>query len=303
MKTSLLIFLMGLSPTLLHAQSESPDSTKIRVDTELLKKIFKLIDDPKAPGNKELTRANNHSKTTDVGFECSYYCFHLWGSSTTISVFQYRAKTMYYAIQSEKDKDSLFRHILTKEPSIKRRLARMNGYDKSDSLYSLNTVLYDEYKHNVANTLNVPLVTYPKKVDTSKTALMRIYSKHYHTLLDPFTRYPFGSNCGGVGGGEGAEAPGERAILYFAGYLKDTPTVKSIITGYNPEGRIYAIFQLLLMARNNEYHLTTEDKALINKVLDLDIIIHACEGCIGQYVKGRDAVKLLRGASLLQLLQ
>ena len=94
-------------------------------------------------------------------------------------------------------------------------------------------------------------------------------------LVSPFYTYEYGSNCGEAG----VDPTGRKAINYFVSN-NDTATLRKIIKGYNPEGRLYAIEALLSLVSNGKTVLTNEDKKIINSVLSLKIQLSTCSGCM-----------------------
>lgn len=124
---------------------------------------------------------------------------------------------------------------------------------------------YSIFKKSIAdklgNFLNIPINASLKN--------------EYKALISPFEWYRFGTRCGYAG----IEPKGRKAIEIIK--KKNPKLLKNIIRGYSVEGRVYGVEAMLELASKNIITLTDNDILTIKKVLNLDILVDICEGCIG----------------------
>jgi hypothetical protein len=98
-------------------------------------------------------------------------------------------------------------------------------------------------------------------------------SDYCEMLTEPHHSYSLGSACGYAG-----ERPeGHIAIKHlFAEFRFDL--IRSVLRGANPEGRVYAAL-ILFQAEQIGIPLLDEDRAAIDRIKQLPILVHTCGGC------------------------
>ncbi len=103
----------------------------------------------------------------------------------------------------------------------------------------------------------------------------------YEYLMSPFENSTVGFSGCGYGG---VDPQGLTAIkrLVASGRVD---LVENVLRGYNPGGRVYAAWQLLKLNRSD-----SGIAAIANKVLDLDLELETCSGCVVSYRKARDVL-------------
>jgi len=95
----------------------------------------------------------------------------------------------------------------------------------------------------------------------------------YALLMDPLTRYDYGSYCYFAG----IPPEGRQAITHLLNY-QATSLIRAVLRSANPEARVYAV-ETLLSLEQQGISLSEADKAAIQKIVDLGIPISVCDGC------------------------
>ena len=201
--------------------------------------------------------------------------------SNWISICTFKGEIFYCKVSITSDdvekmellgqKDSIIFKLLSEnwnKKSFKQNSSLFESFDyefKDESLYSK---FMDSVKIELGGlSLNTP-------IDSS-------LKKYYDILVSPFEKYDFGYACYFAG----TPPIGRTAIEKIK---ENNPRlIRNIIKGYSPEGRIYGIEALLELAAKGEMKLTSQDIIVIKKVLNLNIPINRCKGCMGFSILAR----------------
>jgi hypothetical protein len=115
-----------------------------------------------------------------------------------------------------------------------------------------------------------------KELDLTKIDSIEDPKYYLHILIDQMDSMNityFGDNCS-----IGYPPKGRDAINYFIRQM-DYQTIRKILKGSNPEGRVYALEALMTAAKNKIIKLTDEDKALMKEILFRKTLINTCSAC------------------------
>jgi len=95
--------------------------------------------------------------------------------------------------------------------------------------------------------------------------------------MNPLESYDYGHICY-----YGASKPkGKKAVEKIVN-AKRFDMLLNIIRGYNPEGRAYGVEALMIAYSKDASILNQEDKDAIKKIINSNIWINTCAGCLGQ---------------------
>ncbi len=209
--------------------------------------------------------------STDLGFGGKrFHCRISQPLEIYVSVVSFDGQLMEYAINPKIN--GKFDYVITDDSLYSNSILTADNFKSKKSFLHVNKLEEKKYRKKVADDLGAPFN--PIRIDTARLA--------YQVLYDPINEYDYGTSCY-----DGAEPLGRVAAHYFS-RKKDVTEIRSLISGCNPEGRIYAIELLLTKANDGDVILTSNDKMLIKKVIGLDLTIHTCTGCIGQRKKGNE---------------
>lgn len=252
---------------------------------ELLKKLVSLLSDTSLLNDKDKfinECAGYPVKQRDLGLGNGIAHFRMAVSfSILVSVVTYDNKVVQYVIDYSDDRNNVFDYIIAKDSLLKNKIAKLGEIKKKKSFSYRNNAIYKQMKEHVASQIGAITVDPELQTNASPEFLA-----NYRLLLNPIHIYRFGYSCGIMGN----EPEGRKAIDYLSGH-NEYAAIRSLIRGYNAEGRIYTIQALLVAVSEGETTLTQEDKVLINKVLNLNVLIETCDGCFGKSVKGVNAIE------------
>ena len=97
---------------------------------------------------------------------------------------------------------------------------------------------------------------------------------NFNLLTSPINNLVYGTNCG-IGN---QTLEGRLAINYFI-TKNDSESIRKILKGYNPAGRIYAIDALIGLVKNHKIVFSSDDTVVIKNIIDLNDPISTCSGC------------------------
>ncbi|WP_353778075.1 hypothetical protein [Winogradskyella sp. 3972H.M.0a.05] len=117
----------------------------------------------------------------------------------------------------------------------------------------------------------------------------------YQILTDSKIKYDFGDACY-----YGGTPPEGRIAIESLIYRKEYQTIKSVLDGNNKEGKIYAIEALLTLNLKGKLLLNQADKEKIKSIIEEDILINRCQGCLVSTIKSIDLFNERRFKILLK---
>jgi hypothetical protein len=287
----LLLFVVGLAASF-QSYAQPADNETLRAEHEMLSKIVNTLSDRQLLNNKSqflksLTYQDQNE--IDKGFGCTSFNFRL--DNFEFTVLAYGTDVMQYVVnfQSRPDKkhSDLVNYIISRDTMLKNKVAVLGQIKKETSFSYINDTLFARFKKRVSDSLGI----INSEMQANENAQ---YKTSYQTLIYPVYDYAFGWLCG-----YGQENPAGRSAIEHFSLLKDFSTIRSVMRGYNPEGRIYAVEALLSAADNASLTLTRDDIVTMKKVLSLNLKIATCNGCSYNTKKGREALS----SHLLELIR
>ena len=105
----------------------------------------------------------------------------------------------------------------------------------------------------------------------------------FRILTDSTIQYDFGYACY-VGG---MPPEGRQAIDNLI-EKEDYETIKLVLNGLNNEGKVYAIEALLILNSEKKIELTETEKYKIATIIENDLLIDRCQGCLVSSIKTID---------------
>jgi hypothetical protein len=254
-------------PFFASAQNEIPPEW-IEMDVSIFKHFFDNF--PLHPETSEndlmikLIRFKNVSHDS-IGFDGILDWWALPGGTISINsnIVSYHGKVAMVETIIYQDYVKRLNHVFEKDKVIEEKFFKyfklqVNPNYFNDSLYiylSINDSIFQNYKIHVAEYLGKQ-----KNVDLFN------YDFEYNLLNNPTGSYQFDES-------------------YFK-YSNDYPPVLAtqklvsenradclinIIKGYSLPGRMYGIMGIIELVQQNKYTLTSSDKELLRKVLELDL--------------------------------
>lgn len=161
----------------------------------------------------------------------------------------------YFSFVSNKAKNNNINIVFNKHTTTDG-MEYVYNYSNENILHSFHNELTAELGSPINVILNV----------TTK--------KYYDNIINPLNIFHYGYICY-----EHAAKPyGREAIEHIVNdkSINSIHVLLNIMKSGNPEGRIYAIEYLHKYNKS----LSNSDKIIINKIVDLNIPIHSCNGCI-----------------------
>lgn len=284
----LLLILLPFIPIILLAQGERINEDWLKKDKSNFINLMEIL----LSENKEINffqqELNNLGvrANQDIGFNAKKYEFAQGGGyiSNWIKICTLKDSIFYCKVSITSDDVEKMEILAQRDSSILKLLSqnwnrksfKQNGglFESFDYEY-INQDLYTRFKENVENDFG--------KIENVQDDSMA--HMDYQTLVSPFENYDFGYACYYAG----TQPKGRVAIEKIK--ASNPNLVRSIIKGYSPEGRIYAIEALLELVENGKLTLTIDDKEIIRKVLNLEIPINRCQGCIVSAILARELFK------------
>jgi len=221
--------------------------------------------------SKNLQRFESASHNS-IGFNGIIHWWVLPGGTVSINsyIVSYNGQIIMAETIIFQDYIKRLKKVSERDPNIKKKFheyfsLKVNPHYFVDSVYSntyVNQSAFNEYKKRVSGYLGEQ-----DKIDISKCKF------EYDLLNNPTASYGFESFSD--------ESTSDWTPIYAINKLKidnRTDCIKNIIRGYSLPGRIYGVVALLQLAKENKYRLTTDDKLLINKVLNLDLTVESGYG-------------------------
>jgi hypothetical protein len=160
--------------------------------------------------------------------------------------------------------------------------------NKNETFYSfeyLNSSLFELFKSRINSKLGS---LQDVKIDTAA-------QKYYDLLMNPFEKLTVGNRCGAFG----RNPKGRYAIEYIKN--NNSELLMNILKGYNPEGRIYAVAAIKDLSKHRKIKLQKIEKETIKKIINLDIPIRSCNGCLIGTSKAKKLVKKMSFKRLLKI--
>lgn len=188
-------------------------------------------------------------------------------TSFTVSVYTYKDSIMSYKISASTSQDSwklIKSHIVEAWNQYAQIPFQEN--DKGIFYEYKNDSVFQEYKNSISNE-----VGYMKDVEVPAEL-----KDEYEYLIAPFNHIQVSSRGCGY---SGTTLKSREMIDSFikAGRVD---LIENILKGFNHGGRVYAVIALLEMKKKG-IKLTSEVEETIKKVINLDIKVMSCKGCIG----------------------
>lgn len=206
-----------------------------------------------------------------IGFDGTMHWWILPGGTVSINSYMvsYNGKIIMTETIIFKDYIKRLNRLFERDPNIEKRFyeyfsLKVNPHYFMDSVYSytyVNQPAFNEYKKRVSEYLGEQ-----DKLDISECKY------EYELLNNPTGRFMFESFN---------DSSTNWAPFYAINKLKREKRIdclKNIIKGYSLPGRIYGVVALLQLAKEKKYPLTTEDKSLILKVLNLNLTVESGYG-------------------------
>ncbi|OWP85515.1 hypothetical protein BWK60_13700, partial [Flavobacterium covae] len=244
----------------------------LKLDLENLNNIISIANNKKALENDSFFKKSiinfDLRDTKDLGFGLTLIDGAQYGGyvTTWVKALTYKNKIIQYEFSYTINDFEIVNYLIKNNTDLKSKII-LKQTDVAP--YSLNYINELSYQ-NFTNKAKKKLGKINLKIDNTNEKLKAAYN----LLTDPINTYDFGKYCY-----EGSSQPeGYKAINYLIS-SNNLNIIKEIIKGYNPEGRLYAIEAILVAASENKIVLTNEDKALIKKILKLNILIKKCDGC------------------------
>lgn len=221
--------------------------------------------------SKNLQRFESASRDP-IGFDGILHWWVLPGGTISINsyIVSYNGKIIMAETIISQDYIKRLKRVFERDPSIEKRFhdffsLKVNPHYFMDSTYIntyVNQKAFNEYKNRVSEYLGAQ-----DKLDISKCKF------EYDLLNNPTGKYGFESF---------SNIPiSDWPPIYAINKLKNdnrTDCIINIIRGYSLAGRIFGVVALLQLAKAKKYNLTTDDKLLINKVLNLNLTVDSGYG-------------------------
>ncbi|TRX03228.1 hypothetical protein [Flavobacterium gawalongense] len=273
MRQIILILIILFKITFSFGQEEKLNLDWVKLDSIAYNNILRVIRDPSLLKNKDKFVRSiipfHIRETKDLGFGLTYIECAQYGGYVTasIKILSFENEIIQYEI-SYSDKDyKIIESIFKKNNVLKKKTSHGTDKCKPHTFCFQNHVLFDKFKGNVSKELG--------KINLNINTINSDSQYYYNYLINPINSYIFGTFCS-----DGDfELEGRKAINHFIS-KNDFTTIKEIIKGYNPEGRIYAVEALLNFVKEGKTTLTKEEKFAIQKIIALKIPIRICYGCI-----------------------
>lgn len=249
------------------------NSEWLKLDKENFNNILSLLDNQSALNNQDQFINSiiklDIRETKDLGFGLTYFeCAQYGGYVTTwINLVAFKNVIIQYEISYSKEDFQIIDYLIKRDPKMRNEISYVVDSTARYSFSYLDSLTFDEFKTNVASELG------PIKLSSSEQD-NEFYS-NYSILTSPFNSYDYGTTCYY----SGVEPEGRTAINYFVS-SNNVETIREIMKGYNPEGRLYAIEALLTAVKEKKATLTEQDKVSIKRILALKIPISTCSGCM-----------------------
>lgn len=279
MKAPIFLFWIVLNAFTLSAQ-QFADADKVKARYMALKKITAAIENPVLLNDKDsfLLHFPTWKRTTDtIGFGAYVTQFNYEMYSVSVAHFEHKVMQCYFRISPLEERKDIIEYIRRKDTVLSRKMSEREFVLSANSIKYTNHLVYNRYKNKVADSIGVaawrPFIQ------------NKIYRANYELLCDPVHRYEYGQFCGPGGSGP---VEGANGIGFFK-RSRDTNAIRSLMQGFNPEGRIYAIEALT--NGQNRMRITENDRGIIRRVLRLDTKLRICEGC---FMLRRNALYLKR---------
>ena len=205
-----------------------------------------------------------------------------------IKVAAFKDKIAIINIESYVNDNDYLNIVLQRDNNLKQLFEKYfhynGGYEKKYIYKYTNKELYAEMKTEFAEEFG----GYKEVEAISK------YSEDYELLLSPLNILDFGEICY-----ESAVKPNGRIASDKLMDNNKTDLLNNILRGYNPEGRLYAMQALLILANKKKYTLGKSDVDVINKILKQKIDIKICNGCMVSKEKIHNVLDVFKLKELL----
>ena len=286
-KNYFLIFLT--LPILLLAEAEALNEKWLEADKSNLINLIKVMKTKSLDANfyKKNLRNLDVRSEKEVGFGVKEIQAYQYGGyiSNEVSIYTYNDEIFYFRVRATgKDLEKI--EILKERDSVISKFISQNWVEDDYQPYpSLVPTVVKRIKYEYLNKKTYLVLT--KYVGNYLGNFLDIpidssLENEYKVLTSPFEKYDFGTACG-YGG---TRPKGRQAIEIIK---KANPQLlKNIIRGYSVEGRIYGVEALLELASKNTIKLTDDDILTIKKVLNLDISINQCGGCMSSSLVAKE---------------
>lgn len=276
----------------LLAETNTVNESRLKQDEENMLNLMEVLNSGSLEIDfykKNIENLNIHSEK-ELGFGVKNIEAYQSGAYTSnvISIYTYNNKIFYFRVRIiGKDIEKI--DILKKRNSSIAQFISdkwiVDDYQRFPTLspiitkrlkyHFLDQETYSIYKTRIANKLG-------KLLDMPVDHSLR---DEYEILISPFEQYNFGTACGYAG----IPPLGRQAIKVIK--KRNPQLLRNIIRGYSLEGRIYGIQALLELASKNMIQLTKEDISTMKKVINLDVIVNQCGGCMSSSLKAKELFK------------
>ena len=291
-KIKIFFLIMLFFPVILFGQDKPINEEWLKIDkSTFLNLMDVLLSNNNSIHFYQKNLKNLGQENQDIGFNAKRHIWHQGGGyvDNWMTICSYKDTIFYCKILiTSTDVEKI--EILAQRDSTIQNLLNQNWRKKYSESHEylefeyLNEELYSKYKTIVKNEFGE---------FREKEADSLIYND-IQILTSPFENYAFGYACSVAG----MPPKGRIAIENIKKY--DPTIVKDIILGYNPEGRIYGIEAFLELVEQKKLEMTTEDRNIIKKVLNLNILINECSGCIFTSILAKDLFREKKYRELLK---
>lgn len=269
MKRLLISFFSLLS---LPAFSQEPLNAEwLRMDSLLYRQLDSVLQQPGAPPIdyfKRMSKSGEMEKS-DLGFGFSKISFNRYGGYVSVHyrLLVYGNRMVQYQILASSSTNAALSLFYTQ--FSKSGKSNPQSWSYTDSAWFR------------AQQDSIPILQWQQPYITEDSLLREAYQ----LLTQPLSGIVFGRQCG-----YGLEEPAARIAINIFTARKDTVALRSILRGLNPEGRVYAMEELLLLGADEAILLTSDDKQFMKMLLLMDTPISACGGCDFEQAKAAELI-------------
>ena len=265
----------------LHSSARSLDDVKkewITKDVELIGRLLPALarTDPSLESLEKIF-GREPNEQNELGFGARTFSFSNPGGYTyfTVNGFAFNGKLGYYRVGVDRSSDwSKIRTFIIQAWKVNGQLP-FTERESGITYYREYGQVVRDYKEAVRLQVGeLKSVTVPRRL-----------SDAYEYLLSLGNSSVVGSHGCDYGG---VDPYGKTAIdqIVASGRID---LIENILKGYNPGGRMYALLALLKL-RQNGTELSDETQNAIRVILNLDIGIETCSGCLHMDKRAKEIV-------------
>lgn len=243
-------------------------STLLPIENQSLEKLAQTLEQKVFANNQEIKLID---ASDNYGFGYKHFNYRKGGGYCYLAVegFVFENKYAYYNFGVDCSSDK-WKYIRSKIIDGWLKNGGTKFEETKDGIFIERK--FDEVFQGYKNAVN-------KKLGEMKSVnIPTNLSEYYNYLTSPMINSVVGS-----GGCDyaGITPQGKEAIDLFV-KAKRIDLLENILRGYNPGGRVYALIALTKL-KNKGKKLSAETLETMDKVLNLDIEIEICRGCVHYY--------------------